>query len=85
MLNFIARFYFSPHGRTSRKMYWLFGVVAPYLVGIVFGLAVENIDFALPRDRERAFALAVVPIFTWIGFAIGARRLHDVGFSAWWL
>lgn len=82
-MNFLARFYFSPQGRTGRQAYWLFGVVPLVALGVVVGLV------ALYLHNHRVSPLMLLGLFAllslWIGVALGSRRLHDIGVSAWWM
>jgi hypothetical protein len=39
--NFAASFFFSPRGRTSRRSYWLFGILPLFLAGIVAAMAAD--------------------------------------------
>ena len=70
--------YFSFEGRIRRGAYELRQLIAwSVLVALIILLA------AL-RTNE----LLVIPImivFLWSVFSLMARRLHDIGYSAWWI
>ena len=72
------RNYFGFSGRSTRAEYWwwvLFVSVAPTILGVVGAIigvgGILNGLFSL---------VTLVP-----GFALGARRLHDINKSGWWL
>ena len=65
-------------GRTSRNDYWLF-----MLIYIVFAMAAAIIDEA--TGYPGVFAGIVLLVHLLPGFAIVARRLHDIDHSAWWM
>lgn len=76
--------YFEFSGRSTRRQYWLFGLVASLLC--LCGMYADYDLFGLDvREREFGpfgafFALAhALP-----GVAVTVRRLHDVGRSGWW-
>jgi uncharacterized membrane protein YhaH (DUF805 family) len=66
-------------GRARRREYWYWFLAvlgAEVVAGIVFGIS-ESLGYIL-------FGLIVVCAFL-PTLAVGARRLHDTGRSAWWL
>ena len=83
MSSFVSHFYFSTRGRISRKFYWLFGCVPFLVAGAVLGgvlvIARPNLASFLP------VILLFIVAGVWIAAAIYAKRLHDIGLSAWWL
>ena len=84
MWSFVGHFYFSVRGRTSRRFYWLFGVIPPFVAGFAFGLGL----FAA-RSHLTPIALFVaivvgVPLVVWTSVAVLSKRSHDIGVSAWW-
>jgi uncharacterized membrane protein YhaH (DUF805 family) len=83
MAIFWWNFYFSSRGRTGLKLYWLFGVVplvaSGFLMGFIVGL------FRLTRDDLRIPLAIVLPQVLWMWVCVGARRLHDIGLSGWWM
>ena len=64
--------YASFEGRASRSEYWWF-----FLFVLLVQIAASIIAHAL---AALVFVALLLP-----GLAVGARRLHDVGRSAWWL
>jgi uncharacterized membrane protein YhaH (DUF805 family) len=46
MANFATHFYFSPRGRTGRRIYWMFGVVPLVLANIALGFLLGHIAVA---------------------------------------
>lgn len=74
-------------GRARRKEYWYF-----YLASTLFMLICRFIVFivTLPSTDLEA-ALSIISLIQLLNlaliiptFAVGARRLHDVGYSGWW-
>ena len=78
------RFLFSPYGRTNRLGYWTF--IAIYIAATI---ASVGADRALGvQDAEQApglIEMLVSLFFLWPSIAVSVRRLHDFGYSGWWL
>ena len=64
-------------GRASRSEYWWF-----VLFTVIVGAAASALDVFFPGDLlQTLFGLAtLIP-----GIVLGARRMHDIGKSGWWL
>jgi len=64
-------------GRAGRKEYWWFLLVSTLIV------------FALSALGMLIDATWIVTLYGWAvllpTLAVGARRLHDIGWSGWWL
>ncbi|HTZ35652.1 MAG TPA: DUF805 domain-containing protein [Stellaceae bacterium] len=72
-----AQFYFSPHGRISRKQYWLRFFLPVFVIGLVLyliGLASESL-----RMLDSLWQLIVL----WPGIAVLVKRIHDRNKSGW--
>jgi uncharacterized membrane protein YhaH (DUF805 family) len=69
--------YVTFSGRARRSEYWWF-----VLFNSLIGLAATLIDDAL---NTGVFSLVVGLGLLLPGLAVGVRRLHDSGHSAWWL
>lgn len=73
------------HGRSSRPEYWWYALFYVLTLG---GLGFGTLFFS---QEEGAAGLALVAflgpalILTVPYFAVGVRRLHDIGRSGWWL
>src|SRR5690606_12753549 len=72
------------NGRARRKEYWSFllfnmiFVVLAMLLDSIFGIAIDESEFG-PGPIYMLYVLAMfLP-----AFAVGVRRLHDVGKSGW--
>jgi uncharacterized membrane protein YhaH (DUF805 family) len=85
----LTQLLFSFQGRLNRQPYWLIGIAIAVVMALMLIFAVTN---ALLDDDIGGSTLAILVIFgllyipaIWIGFAIGAKRLHDRDKSAWWL
>ena len=87
MANFATHFYFSPRGRTGRRLYWMFGVVpiliVSVLLGVVLGLLVRVAGLPLEVFWLLFVVIGLVGLWSWI--CIGARRLHDFNQPGWWM
>jgi uncharacterized membrane protein YhaH (DUF805 family) len=65
-------------GRSRRKEYWMFTLVN-FVIAVVIGF-IEGL-IGGPGFIGTIYALAVLTP----GLAVGIRRLHDTGRSAWWV
>lgn len=79
----VLKKYVEFNGRARRKEYWMFA-----LINIVIMIAiaiVENVAGIAGEDGSglisNLYSLAVLLP----SLAVGARRLHDIGKSGWWL
>ena len=69
--------YFEFYGRSTRAEYWWWALFI-ISVNIVFGIL--NSFWGIFSALEGLFQLVtLIP-----GFALGARRLHDINRSGWW-
>ena len=87
MANFATHFYFSPRGRTGRRLYWMFGVVPIWLASIILGFLLGSVTRVVRLPLEVFWLLFVVIglIGMWSWICIGSRRLHDLNQSGWWM
>lgn len=75
-------------GRARRKEYWSF-VLFSAIVSISLTI-LSTVSILLSREGTMSTYLAIGLFYffegwIWIaGWALTARRLHDIGFSAWW-
>lgn len=80
----VLKQYFDFSGRARRKEYWmftLFSVIVAFVLGIVDGLTGATLGTEALGLLGGLYTLAVlVP-----SIAVGARRLHDVDRSGWWM
>jgi len=71
-------------GRAQRKEYWFY-----ILFYIIFGIAVAIVETTLgladPETGSGPLSVIYSLAFLVPTLAVGARRLHDTGRSAWWL
>jgi len=65
---------FSARGRLPRSRFWVYSVAT----GVAFVLLFAGMESLLGR----ASTLVLYPPLLWIGFALAARRYHDLGKSA---
>jgi len=79
----ILKHYFDFKGVATRKEYWLF-----FFFTLLFNVILGIIDAATGMSMQGSMGVLGV-IFGLLIFvpsmAIMVRRLHDAGFSAWWL
>jgi len=70
-------------GRARRKEYWMF-VLVNVIIAFVLGLIDGIVGVALESDQSLLSTLYTLAILL-PSLAVGVRRLHDTGRSAWWL
>lgn len=65
-------------GRARRKEYWMF-----VLFNVIISIILSSVEAVadLPKILSTIYSLAVLLP----SLAVGARRLHDIGKSGWWL
>jgi uncharacterized membrane protein YhaH (DUF805 family) len=85
--NFATHFYFSPSGRTGRRLYWIFGVVplllAGFLLGLLLGFLLRIVGLPLAVFWLLFGVIGLIGVWSWI--CIGSRRLHDINQPGWWM
>jgi len=71
-------------GRAGRREYWMF-----FLFNLIFSIAARFVD---ATSGSEVLFLGMRPISMLYGLAValpslavGVRRLHDIGYSGWWL
>jgi signal peptidase I len=84
MGSFIAHFYFSPIGRTGRKLYWICGILPMLCVAAASAALAVYLRISL-ADFNAMTAMLVPFAMWWIWVALVSRRLQDLGLSAWWV
>lgn len=72
--------YVDFNGRARRKEYWMF-----FLLNCVFAIVANLLDLIVIPDGMDAFNLLYSLFVLLPGLAVGARRLHDIGKSGYWL
>lgn len=80
---------FNWRGRTTRKSYWISYLIGSVLAFLAFGLMSyclgnDNLDLGL----KWIDGVVSVVVFSWLflaGLGQQIRRLHDVGYSGYWL
>ena len=87
MPSFATHFYFSPRGRTGRRLYWMFGIVplalASILLGFLLGSLVRIVRLPLEVFWLLFAVIGLIGVWSWI--CIGSRRLHDLNQPGWWM
>ncbi len=71
----LPRMLFDPRGRADRVDML---IAAGIVVVVEAGLALSGLE-------DNLFAWLAKGCALWIGIAVSAKRLHDLGYSAWWL
>lgn len=77
--------FFDFNGRISRKPWWICGLI---LVGIALAFGAAAGATAVLTGAEALVGIAAIIFVLAIMYpsmALGAKRLHDRGKSAWWL
>jgi uncharacterized membrane protein YhaH (DUF805 family) len=70
----------SFNGRIGRRTWWLWGVGAMLGLGLYLTVLLR-----VAGVSARASEIAVNLLLVWPAVAIGAKRWHDRGKSAWWV
>jgi uncharacterized membrane protein YhaH (DUF805 family) len=86
----IGALLFSFRGRIGRQPYWLASIAMIALTILIGSILAFSRGSILPPDTGRLDAGALLLLasyvpFVWVALAVGAKRLHDRGKSAWWL
>ena len=86
----IVTLLFSFQGRISRQPYWLTSIAMIALTVSIWSILALGSGSILPADAGglggvTLLLLASYVPFVWIALAVGTKRLHDRGKSAWWL
>lgn len=78
------RHYADFQGRAHRPAYWYFAL-GNFIVAFVLGFVLGFIGGLIhaPSITELAYLYSLAALLP--GIAVGVRRLHDTGRSAWWL
>lgn len=71
--------YTNFNGRARRKEFWFF-----YLAYFIVNLVAVVIDYSVGMDEYGLFQNLLGLALLIPTFAVGARRLHDIGRSGWW-
>ena len=75
----LLQLYVGIRGRIPRRTYWLHGVLALLLLGVVVNGLLEIARI----DGDTAGKLANL-VFLWPLIAVSVKRQHDFNFSGWW-
>jgi uncharacterized membrane protein YhaH (DUF805 family) len=77
-LSFIAQM-LDPRGRCNRMalLYWAGGV-------LILQVLLIGLFMAVDVDPRHPLVQALNLAFVWMAFSATAKRLHDIGSSAWW-
>lgn len=72
--------YLRVNGRVARRTFWLHGVLALLVAGLIFN-AVLDIAGITGDNVDRLVNLVLI----WPLLAIAAKRIHDFDRSGWWV
>jgi len=86
----IVTLLFSFQGSISRQPYWLTTIAMIALALLIWSILAFSRGWVLPAGTGRLDAVKLLLVasyvpFLWIALAVGTKRLHDRGRSAWWL
>ena len=87
----IANHYADFKGRASRKQYWMFALgngilMLGILVSMVYALFNSSTSFDFGGLTGFIVLLCIVALALFLPtLAIQVRRLHDIGWSGWWI
>jgi uncharacterized membrane protein YhaH (DUF805 family) len=90
-VNAIKNNYFRFHGRMARSEYWWFVLMYSLVILALFLIAMMIVIFLPPSMKDMGWIISLIIVFAYqLGLFIPtlttqARRLHDIGFSGWWL
>jgi uncharacterized membrane protein YhaH (DUF805 family) len=81
---------FSFTGRINRAKYWIGGLLLLFLCSVIifgamFGIFRDELLSEGPSGAFLALAVITMTVALFPALALGAKRLHDRGKSAWWL
>jgi uncharacterized membrane protein YhaH (DUF805 family) len=80
----VIRKYATFSGRAGRKEYWMF--VLFFIIFAIVAMVLDNIlGIAIKNVRYGPIYILYVLAFLLPGLAVSVRRLHDVGWSGWYL
>ena len=82
-VNTVLSKYATFTGRASRSEFWWW-ILAVFLTLIVFGI-VDAILFGTGPEAGQPISALVSLGLLLPNIAVGARRMHDIGKSGWWL
>ena len=76
---------FSFDGRINRLTWWGYQLLLLLVLGVALGplLLIGNSGILIAVTIPWMIILLVVA--GWSGYAVGAKRLHDMGRSGWWI
>jgi len=78
---------FGFRGRLNRARFWIATILAQVAAGaaIVLGGLLTPGSFESNYKLLVTFAVVLFVIYTFIGFALSVKRLHDRDKSGWWI
>ena len=73
-------------GRAQRKEYWmffLFNMIFSFVIGLVLGVIETTLGIGTALSDPASIVYSLVMLVP--SFAVGVRRMHDIGRSGWWI
>jgi uncharacterized membrane protein YhaH (DUF805 family) len=74
-----AQLYLGLDGRIARRTFWLHGVLALLIAGVVIDALLD-----IASVTNETTGKLVNLLFLWPLIAVSAKRQHDFNFSGWW-
>ena len=81
--DYAAKKFFSLHGRSGRKEYWITSLLSSLLVIVIGALACEELSPYSEDFNDTVGILALVNII--LITPVSVRRLHDLNISGWFV
>jgi len=77
--------YLSMNGRINRSKYWLFGVVAFIIIGVIAGFLDGILGLSFEGSPYGPISTIVILAMIYPSICIQGKRWHDRNKSAWWI
>ncbi len=72
--------YFYPNGRSSRKFYWLFGILPFFIIGLILFFSLAN---SKSNPYIVFFVLFIQLLALWPFLVMQIKRWHDINLTGW--
>ena len=76
---------FSFDGRINRLTWWGYQLLLLLVLGVALGPLLLIGNSGILTAVTIAWMIILLVVAGWSGYAVGAKRLHDMGRSGWWI